>query len=378
MVRFARDDDSLDNSYDASYVYDHEMDFGSVIMGRSRSIMSTTSLMSKEPLAVSDSTHADSVEDEFFEVDVDTYIETVKRSEDAQPAFPTDLKRKHLRLGYCCLFVAISSVLCGLALLVYYRIEGSGTGRKGSADLAAISQGTEEKPFTYQGQVFADLVAQEEDSTEPTPKLQVVQKYALLALFRSAAGEGWGIQFGWETLWKNSCKWYGVERCKELSTGDFAVSKLNLASNGLKGVFPEELCLLGKHLVTLDLSGNYLSGTIPSCVSSFRKMENFIIRENELTGGLPPGFLSIPTLQYADFGSNKLTGSLDVLFKSRSSRSSANTLNIFSVSDNMLTGEIPSQFSNFTAILSFTKTNLLERSKILFVTTVQSKWIVQK
>lgn len=255
MVRFARDDDSLDNSYDASYVYDHEMDFGSVIMGRSRSIMSTTSLMSKEPLAVSDSTHADSVEDEFFEVDVDTYIETVKRSEDAQPAFPTDLKRKHLRLGYCCLFVAISSVLCGLALLVYYRIEGSGTGRKGSADLAAISQGTEEKPLseaeryildildnhtskaillnssTYQGQVFADLVAQEEDSTEPTPKLQVVQKYALLALFRSAAGEGWGIQFGWETLWKNSCKWYGVERCKELSTGDFAVSKLNLGMN---------------------------------------------------------------------------------------------------------------------------------------------------
>lgn len=110
--------------------------------------------------------------------------------------------------------------------------------------------------------------------------------------------------------------------------------------------------------MTLDLSGNYLSGTIPSCVSSFRKMENFIIRENELTGGLPPGFLSIPTLQYADFGSNKLTGSLDVLFKSRSSRSSANTLNIFSVSDNMLTGEIPSQFSNFTAILSFTQNKL--------------------
>lgn len=116
--------------------------------------------------------------------------------------------------------------------------------------------------------------------------------------------------------------------------------------------------MLGKHLETLDLSGNYLSGTIPSCVSNFRKLENFVLRENEFSGGLPPGFLSIPTLQYADFGSNKLTGSLDVLFKSRSSRSSANTLNIFSVSDNILTGEIPSQFSNFTAILSFTNNKL--------------------
>lgn len=109
---------------------------------------------------------------------------------------------------------------------------------------------------------------------------------------------------------------------------------------------------------TLDLSGNHLSGTIPSCVSNFRKIEKFILRENEFSGELPRGFLNIPTLQYADFGGNMLTGSLDALFKSRSSRSSANTLNIFSVSDNMLTGEIPAEFSNFSAILRFTYNEL--------------------
>ena len=116
---------------------------------------------------------------------------------------------------------------------------------------------------------------------------------------------------------------------------------------------------------TLDLSGNYLSGTIPSCVSKFRKMEKFILRENEFSGRLPRGFLTIPTLQYADFGSNKLTGSLDVLFKSKTSRSSVKTLSIFSVSDNMLTGKIPSEFSNFTAMLRFTHnemTGTLENS----------------
>jgi hypothetical protein len=252
MVRFARDDDSVDNSYDASYVYDHEMDFGSVITGRSRSLMSTTSLMSKESFDVSGSTHPDSVEDECIEVDVYSYIETVKKPEDARAAYAMDLRRKHRRFGFCCLGIAITSVLCGLALLVYYRIEGSDNGRGGTADRAVASPGVDVMPFTeatqyilhildnytseaillnsstYQGQAFADLVAQEENSTESTPELQVVQRYALLALYRSAAGEDWGIQFGWETLWKNACKWYGIERCNELSTGNVAVSKLNL------------------------------------------------------------------------------------------------------------------------------------------------------
>lgn len=255
MVRFPRGDYSIDDSYDASYIYDHDMDFGSVITARTRSLISTTSFTSKDELATSATTHAESIEGEFFEVDVDTHMEKIKTSEDIRPAPGLKVDRKRRRFGFFCLLIATALVLCGLALLVYYKVEASGNVRVGTTEQAAISQGRDEIPLTeaaqyilgildnhtsreillnvstYQGQVFADLVAQEEKSDESTPDFQVVQKYALLALYRSASGQGWGIRFGWETMWDNACKWYGVERCEELSTGDVAVSNLNLGTS---------------------------------------------------------------------------------------------------------------------------------------------------
>jgi hypothetical protein len=86
-------------------------------------------------------------------------------------------------------------------------------------------------------------------------------------------------------------------------------------------------------------------------------MQKFIVSENKLTGTLPAGLLSIPTLQLGDLGNNQLTGSLDVLFNSTLSGSSVRTLNIFSVASNLLTGNIPTQFSDFTSILQFTQNN---------------------
>ena len=250
MVRFASDDHSYDNSYDASYIFDHDMDFGSVVTSRTRSLISITSFTSKDPLSAT--TQAESADGEYFEVGIDAFNEAFEAREVIQRASAFDVDRKRRRLGYCCLLIATTSVLCGLALLIFYKVEGSGKVRIGTADQAAISQGFKEKELTeaeqyildildnhtskeillnsstYQGQVFADLVAKEEESKESTPPFQVVQKYALLALYRSASGEGWGVKFGWADLWENACKWYGVERCAELSTGDVAVSKLNL------------------------------------------------------------------------------------------------------------------------------------------------------
>ena len=144
-------------------------------------------------------------------------------------------------------------VLSGITVLLYYRFGSDGNG-KSTASQNAVNVGIQEVPLstaaqyildildnytsrdvlldpkTYQGRVFVDMVTREEASRESTHEFQVVQKYALLALFHASSGENWGVKFGWSTAWAKTCEWYGIDDCRLLPNGEMAIVGLDLGA----------------------------------------------------------------------------------------------------------------------------------------------------
>ena len=268
MVRFTSDDHSLDHSYDATYVHDHDMDFASVNTWRTnRSCLSTStfaSTFSKERLTRSLSN--ESLEGECVEIDVNTFLDNVEHTDNNDPKKSGPKQRPHWpRSRLWCLLLSFACMSCGIALCVYFFLKREDPGRVNESN-AMISQGVNEPPLSeagqfildvldeftakevllnaslFQGQLFLDLVSHEEQANVRTPVLQLVQKYALLALYRSTSGKGWGIQFGWETQWTNLCKWYGIKRCTELPSGEMAISDIDLGKYSSETLSTQLVC----------------------------------------------------------------------------------------------------------------------------------------
>lgn len=88
------------------------------------------------------------------------------------------------------------------------------------------------------------------------------ERQALMDLFATTGGAQWVRREGWGTP-RPVCEWSGVW-C-EFIDGDAnrpVVASLSLGSNNLRGVVPVSLSTL-KHLTSLDVSGNHLSGDLP-------------------------------------------------------------------------------------------------------------------
>jgi hypothetical protein len=86
----------------------------------------------------------------------------------------------------------------------------------------------------------------------------------------SGASSAWYQQSGWMSS-DPVCVWHGVI-CMEDESALGRVQALNLSSNGLAGVLPQEIGLLMQDIRSLDLGNNAIEGTIPDTLSNLRNL----------------------------------------------------------------------------------------------------------
>ena len=248
-----------DRSYNAGTVFDHGMDFGSLVSEDSKNI--------GDP-------KRDETMEESCEIEVETFHNYVKSDDQSAHLDSEKPERRPRGLVYLCLFFGTLAVLVGIILALYYTLRKDEVAKRspstdeksaitGEVDLVKpLSDAAQYlldiledhtspsillDPNTYQGQAFEDLVAREEVSADSTPAFQVVQQYALLSLYRSSSGDSWDVNFGWNSPQTDTCKWYGVSTCRLLENGELAVTNLDLCKyhlfccNRFLFSFPHEL-----------------------------------------------------------------------------------------------------------------------------------------
>lgn len=111
----------------------------------------------------------------------------------------------------------------------------------------------------------------------------------------------------------------------------------------LKGTEAHFKYILGV-VISLDLSGNRISGAIPNDLGSLTGLFNLNLSHNLLTGPIPSSLGSILTLESLDFSNNLLSGQIPPQL------TGLTYLAFLNLSNNQLSGVIPkgNQFSSFT------------------------------
>ncbi|XP_045801006.1 probable leucine-rich repeat receptor-like serine/threonine-protein kinase At3g14840 isoform X1 [Trifolium pratense] len=145
------------------------------------------------------------------------------------------------------------------------------------------------------------------------------------------------------------------------------VVSIILKGQNLPGTLPPELTRL-RYLQTIDLSRNYLNGTIPKQWGSMMNISKIALGGNRLTGPIPVEIANISTLQYLELTGNQMSGNitpeLGNLAQIQSLRISSNnfsgelpvtlakltTLQDFRIEDNRFFGKIPDYIQNWSRI----------------------------
>ncbi|KAH9684590.1 Receptor-like protein 53 [Citrus sinensis] len=123
---------------------------------------------------------------------------------------------------------------------------------------------------------------------------------------------------------------------------------LDLSSNQLSGRIPSSLGNITR-LIHLDLSFNKLSDELPTFIGTLGSLKELDLLQNNLSGELPNSISNLASLEQVDLSLNRFLG------KVPSSLGNLTQLhwlslasNDFSVSNNSLTGEIPSWICNLS------------------------------
>ncbi|KAF8766047.1 hypothetical protein HU200_007892 [Digitaria exilis] len=115
----------------------------------------------------------------------------------------------------------------------------------------------------------------------------------------------------------------------------------NLTGNNFAGEIPDDLSLLCKTLVELDLSSNNLTGGLPASFTGCRSLELLDLGSNQLSGDFVVTVISKISFLLIDLGSNVLDGEImpDLC-------ASLPSLRKLILPNNYLTGTVPPSLSN--------------------------------
>lgn len=126
-----------------------------------------------------------------------------------------------------------------------------------------------------------------------------------------------------------------------------ALTNLNLSGNGFSGAIPlrsshaSELLVLPSYppMESLDLSGNALTGVLPSDIGNMGRLRLLNLANNHLSGKMPSELSKLGALEYLDLSGNQFKGEIPDKLSLK--------LNEFNVSYNDLSGPIPENLRNF-------------------------------
>ncbi|XP_057958111.1 probable leucine-rich repeat receptor-like serine/threonine-protein kinase At3g14840 isoform X2 [Malania oleifera] len=117
------------------------------------------------------------------------------------------------------------------------------------------------------------------------------------------------------------------------------LQQIDLTRNYLSGTIPPEWGSLP--LVNISLLGNRLTGSIPKEIGSISTLESFVVEFNQLSGVIPRELGNLSSIKRLFLTSNNFTGELPGTF------AKLTTLNDFRISDNYFTGSIPNFIQNW-------------------------------
>ena len=178
---------------------------------------------------------------------------------------------------------------------------------------------------------------------------KVVQRYIVALIYFAMNGDEWlncraassDIQGNCEEneRWldkSHECEWFGI-RCD--STGKYSatdsIASINLKKNNLQGAIPTELFLLSD-LMALTLANNkFISGSIPSSVSSLTKLTLLDFSNNALSGSLPESIYAMTSLRSINVASNRIAGIVS------ENISNLQHLSVLQLNNNELSGPVP-------------------------------------
>ncbi|XP_039687024.1 probable leucine-rich repeat receptor-like serine/threonine-protein kinase At3g14840 [Medicago truncatula] len=124
------------------------------------------------------------------------------------------------------------------------------------------------------------------------------------------------------------------------------VVEISLKEQNLPGTLPPELNRL-RYLQIIDLTRNYLGGTIPKEWGSMMNINKISLIGNRLTGSIPVEIANITTLQDLELWNNQLSGNLppELGYLSQIRR--------LQISSNNFTGELPATLAKLTTLIDF-------------------------
>ncbi|XBI58863.1 hypothetical protein VPH35_040027 [Triticum aestivum] len=134
----------------------------------------------------------------------------------------------------------------------------------------------------------------------------------------------------WESL-------YGLTNCSNLFM-------LSLDNNQLQGAIPDLVGKLSTHLTSLHLSGNNLSGIVPSSLANLTSIIDLDLSNNSLTGTIEGWLGSLKNLQSLDLHGNNFVGFIPPSFGNLSE------LTILSLAQNEFKGHIPSTLGKLSQL----------------------------
>ncbi|CAM0910311.1 unnamed protein product [Alopecurus aequalis] len=141
------------------------------------------------------------------------------------------------------------------------------------------------------------------------------------------------------------------------------LGNLEVCNNNLSGPLPESLCANGT-LYDIVAFNNSFSGELPKNFGDCRLLNNLMLYNNRFTGKFPLKIWSFPKLTTVMIHDNGFTGALPTMISENISRiemgnnkfsgffpTSATGLHVFKAENNLFSGELPANMSNFANLI---------------------------